>query len=87
MKVIVTYQNYHSMGRREILPEVFKIKGKPEDALRRMWENDYNGAIADNLNSGSNDPVDEENCWFEEEMAVLAWKDGDTKEYYVIDVQ
>ena len=36
MKVIVTYKNYHSMDRREILPEVFKIKGKPEDALRKM---------------------------------------------------
>ena len=87
MKVIVTYKNYHSMDRREILPEVFKIKGKPEDALRKMWEDDYNGAISDNLYNDLNDPIDEENCWFEGDMAMITWEDGDTKEYYVIDIQ
>ena len=87
MKVIVRYKNYHSMDRREILPEVFKIKGKPEDALRKMWEDDYNGAISDNLYNDLNDPIDEENCWFEEDMAMITWEDGDIKEYYVIDVE
>ena len=87
MKVIVTYKNYHSMDRREILPEVFKIKGKPEDVLRKMWEDDYNGAISDNLYNDLNDPIDEENCWFEEDRAMITWQDGDTKEYYVIDVE
>ena len=87
MKVIVTYKNYHSIDRREILPEVFKIKGRPEDALRKIWEDDYNGAISDNLYNDLNDPIDEENCWFEEDRAMITWQDGDTKEYYVIDVE
>lgn len=89
MKVIMTYRNYHSMDRSEIFSEVFRINENetPEDALRRMWEDDYNGAIADNLNNDLNDPVDEENCWFEEDMAMITWEDGDTKEFYLIDVQ
>ena len=89
MKVIMTYRNYHSMDRSEIFPEVFRINENEtqEDVLRRMWEDDYNGAIADNLNNDLNDPVDEENCWFEEDMAMITWADGDTKEFYVIEVQ
>ena len=89
MKVIMTYRNYHSMDRSEIFPEVFRIKDdeKPEDALRRIWEDDYNGAIADNLNNDYNDPIDEDGCWFEEDMALITWEDGDTKEFYVVDVQ
>lgn len=89
MKVIMTYKNYHNMERREIFPEIFKIKKneKPEEVLRKIWEDDYNGAISDNLNSDFNDPIDEGNCWFEEDMAVITWEDGDTKEYYVVDVQ
>lgn len=86
---IVTYRNYHSMDRREIFPQVFRINENenPEDTLRRMWEDDYNGAIADNLNADNNDPVDEENCWFEGDMAMITWEDGDTKEFYVVDVK
>ena len=52
-----------------------------------MWEDDYNCAISDNLYNDLNDPIDEENCWFEEDMAMITWQDGDTKEYYVIDVE
>lgn len=89
MKVIMTYRNYHSMNRRELFPEIFRIdkNEKPEDALRKMWEHDYNGAIADNLNNDLNDSVDEENCWFEEDMAMITWEDGDTKEFYLIEVK
>jgi len=82
MKVIMTYKNYHSMDRREIFPEVFRINKneKPEDALRRMWEDVFNTL-------DFNDPIDEENSWFEGDMALITWADGDTKEYYVVDVQ
>lgn len=89
MKVIMTYRNYYGMDRREIFPQIFRIKENenPEDALRRIWENDYNGIIADNLNEDINDPVDEENCWFEDDMALITWEDGDTKEFYVVEVE
>lgn len=89
MKVIMTYKNYYGLDRMQIFPEVFKIKEdeKPEDVLRKIWEDDYNGAIADNLNSDGNDPVDEDNCWFKDEMAMITWEDGDTKEFYLIDVK
>ena len=63
------------------------VSSLPEDTLRKMWEDDYNGVIADNLYNDLNDPVDEENCWFEEDMAMITWQDGDTKEYYMIDVE
>ena len=89
MKVIMTYKNYHNMERREIFPEIFKIRKneKPEEVLKKIWEDDYNGAIADKLHSDFNDPIDEENCWLDDDMAVITWEDGDTKEYYVVDVQ
>lgn len=82
MKVIMTYRNYHNMDRYEIFPEIFRIKDneKPEDALRRIWEDSY-----DTLDF--NDPIDEENSWFEEYMALITWEDGDTKEFYVVDVK
>ena len=89
MKVIMIYKKYHDMEIREIFPEIFRIKenDKPEEVLRKIWEDGYNGAIADNINSDFNDPIDEKNCWFEEDMAVITWEDGDAIEYYVVDVQ
>ena len=88
MKVIMTYRNYHNMQRIEIFPEIFRIKDdkKPEDALRKMWEDYYNGAIIDNMNNDYDDPIDENGCWFKENMALITWKDGDTKEFYLIEL-
>lgn len=90
MKVIVTYRKFHDIDRAEIPPEVFKVNENetPEDALRRIWEDQYNGLIAERLTDKElNDPLDEENCLFEEEMAQIAWTDGDTMEFYVVEVE
>ena len=89
MKVIVTYRNYHDMDRAEIMPEVFSIdeNENPEDALRRVWEDFYNDVLADNLNGEIDDPLDEENCWFEDDMALITWADGDTKEFYITEIK
>ena len=32
------------------------------------------------------DPIDENGCWFKENMALITWKDGDTKEFYLIEL-
>lgn len=89
MKVIVAYRNYHSMERAELFPQVFKVnKGEtPEQALERIWQSELNGALADNLNNDYNDPIDEENCWHEDNMALITWEDGDTKEYFIVEVE
>ena len=88
MKVIVTYRNYHSMEMGEVPPEVYLVRDNetPEEVLRKVWEEDYEGAITDNLNSFGNDPVDKENCWCENGMALITWEDGDTKEFHIVDV-
>ena len=87
MKVIVTYRKFHDIDRSEIMPEVFFVRENetPEEALRRIWEDQYNSLIAEQLYN-DNDPLDEENCWFEEDMAQIAWADGDTKEFYVVSI-
>lgn len=88
MKAIVIYKKFHDMDIYEIMPRVFLIKEEnPEDELRRIWEDNYNGAIADNLYFDGNDPLDEENCWFEEDIAQIAWADGDVMEFYIVDVE
>ena len=89
MKVIVTYRNYHDMDRTEVMPEVFSISEieEPEAALRRVWEDLYNDLLTHNLNGEIDDPLDEENCWCEEDMALITYADGDTKEFYVIEVE
>ena len=89
MKVIVTYRNFHDIERIEIMPEVFSISKNEssEEALRRIWEDYYNNVLAENLNGEIDDPLDEENCWCEEDMALITYIDGDTKEFYVIDVE
>ena len=89
MKAIVIYIKNHDMDIYEIMPRVFLVKENEntEDTLRRIWEDNYNGAIADNLNFDCNDPLDEENCWFEEDMAQITWADGDVMEFYIVDVE
>ena len=51
MKVIVTYKKFHNIERCEIMPEVFYVKENEmaADALRRIWEDKYNGLIAERL--------------------------------------
>jgi hypothetical protein len=87
MKVIVTYSKFHDMFKGECIPKVFSIKENEtsEEALRRIWSDQYNAAIAES-EFCEDDPLDEENCWFEEDMAQIAWADGDTKEFYVVEV-
>lgn len=88
MKVIVTYRNFHDINREEIFPEVFMVKQNetPEEALERIWTDQYNGLLAEQLLDDS-DSLDENNCWHEEEMAIITWADGDTKEFYIIEVE
>lgn len=88
MKVIVKYRNFHDIERIEIMPEAFFVRENetPEDALRRIWSDQYNAAIAES-EFCEDDPLDEENCWFEEDMAQIAWADGDVKEFYVVEVE
>lgn len=88
MKVIVIYKKFHDIERCEIMPEVFcpNAKETPEDALRRIWEDHYNSLIAEQLIDDS-DPLNEEECWFEEDMAQIGWVDGDTIEFYVAEVE
>ena len=51
MKVIVTYRNFHDIERIEIMPEVFFVRENEtsEDALRRIWENEFNSAISESM--------------------------------------
>lgn len=89
MKVILKYRNYNRMDKREIFPEIYKIKeeDKPEDALRKIWQDCYDSAVAENIEIGNTDPVNSEKCKCEEDMAVVTWKDGDTAEFYVVDIE
>lgn len=91
MKVIVTRRNFHDMECWEIMPEVFFINENetPEDALRRIWEDQYYGIIDENLSGEVDDPLDEENCWIndDEEMAMITYADGDTKEFYITEIK
>ena len=89
MKVILIYKKYHDMEMGEAMPEVIRVKENetPEDALRRKWEDYYNGIIAENLSGDINDPLDEENCWCEEDIALITWADEDTTEFYIVDIE
>jgi len=88
MKVIVTYRKFHDIDISEIMPEVFSINEDEteEEALRRIWEDQYNALLAERVYN-DDDPLDEDECWFEEEMAQIAWKDGDIKEFYIAEVE
>ena len=88
MKVIVTYRNFHDIDKTEIPPQVFLLKWdqKPEDALREIWENEYNALLAEQLQDGT-DCLNGDGCWYEEDMAVITWADGDTKEFYVVEME
>lgn len=88
MKVIVTYRNFHDINREEIFPEVFLLKEgeTAEEALERIWTDQYNALLAEKLNDDS-DPLDENGCWHEEDRAMLTWSDGDTKEFYIVEVE
>jgi len=88
MKVILIYKKYHDMEMGEAMPEVIRVKENEtsEDALRKAWEDFYNDIIADNLNGEIDDPLDEENCWCEEDIALITWADEDTTEFYIVDV-
>ena len=87
MKVIVTCRKFHDMEMGEIRPVVIlpRENETPEDALRRIWEMHYNGALSDNLMLDGEDPVDEENCWYEDDMALVTWEDGDTIEFHIVE--
>ena len=89
MKVIVICKKYHDMEVGEAIPEVIRVKENetPEDALRRVWEDFYNGVLADNLSGEINDPLDEDACWCEDNVGLITWADEDTTEFYVVDVE
>ena len=92
MQVIVTYKKFHDIERQEIMPEVFYVRENETaaDALRRIWEDKYNGLIAERLlidDDVYDDPLDENECWYEEDMAQIAWADGDIEEFYVAEVE
>lgn len=89
MKVILKYRNYRDMDRIEIFPNIYKIEenDKPEDALRKIWQDCYDSAVAENIEIDNADPVNNESCWCKEDMAVVTWEDGDTAEFYVVDLE
>lgn len=88
MKVIVTYRNFHDINRDEILPEVFRVNDNEtaEEALERIWTDQYNALVVESLHDETNS-LDDEGCWHEDERAMLTWADGDTKEFYIIEVE
>ena len=88
MKAIVVYRNFHDLCREELMPEIYLIdeRESPEYALRKLWNKICNDVIIENLN-GSLDPLDEENCWYKNDMALITWADGDTEELYVVDIK
>ena len=89
MQAIVVYKKYHNMSFEELIPEVFLVKegNNPSDVLREKWEDNYNGAMSDNLILDGMDPVDEENCWCECSNALITWQDGDVMEFHIVDVK
>lgn len=89
MKAIIVYKSYHDMDYEELWPKVIRIKEDevPEDVLRIRWEFNYNGAIADDMMNDNNDPIDEDKCWCKEDMALITWEDGDTMQFYIVDVK
>lgn len=86
MKVIVTYRNFRGVDREDMPPEVFYIEENesPAIALRRIWESQYNALLGC---VDEEDPLVKSGCWYEEDMAMITWFDGDTKEFYVIDIE
>lgn len=90
-KVIVIVRKYHDMEMQELFPEVINIKDKdePEDALRQIWLNDYNTFIKQSEEDSEEDSVyslNEDNCWCEDDYALITFADGDTREFYVVEV-
>jgi hypothetical protein len=47
MKAILIYKKYHDMEMGEAMPEVIRVKENetPKDALRKAWEDFYNGVL------------------------------------------
>ena len=88
MKVIVAYRNFHDINREELFPEVFSVNVNEtaKEALERIWKDLYNGLLAENL-IYNDDPLNESGCWCGEDMAILTWADGDTKEFYIVDIE
>ena len=89
MKVILKYRNYRNMDKREIFPVIYKISenDKPEEALRKIWQDCYDSAVAENIEIDNADPVNAEKCKCEEDMAIVTWEDGDTDEFYLVDLE
>lgn len=85
-KTVVTYRNFHDINRDEIFPEVFLVPdGKDECVfLEEMWKRELENSIEEGRLS--NDPVDKEKCWHDDDRALITWADGDTKEYYIVEV-
>ena len=86
MKVIVEIRNFHDMEVGEVSPTVIlpRENETPKDALRRIWEWSCNEARSDNLMLDGEDPVDEENCWCRDDIALLTYEDGDTIEFHIV---
>lgn len=89
-KVIVTYRNFRDVSREEILPEVFRVEeGETSvEALRRIYDAHYEGMVEEGKWDSDNGP-DKKKCWCRENegLALLTWRNGDTKEFYIIEVE
>ena len=90
MYVIVAIKNYTTQNLPvETSPEVLLV---PEGAdpiceLRRMWENSLNTFLAEEVLFDDIDKVDAEACWFEDDQAVISWKNGDTQKFHLLEVK
>lgn len=89
MEVIVVYRNFHDIDIAEIPPVVYTVKENEtgRQALRRIWETIYNDLLAERLYDDEDDPLDGWGCWYEDCRAMITWADGDTIEFYVVEVE
>lgn len=89
MEVIVAYCNFHDIDREELFPEVFFVRENEtgKEALQRIWEETYNDFLAERLYDDEDDPLDDNGCWHEDYRAMITWADGDTIEFYVVNVK
>lgn len=79
-------QHWFNYGDRVELSTDDKEDENAQDVLRTLWEDTMNELFVEMLYDSSN-PIDESKCWCEEDMAVITWNDGHTKEFYIAEVK
>lgn len=84
MHLINIHQTFHDIEREEVMPRSLTLPehANPFEYLYALWQRALEAAKMEDELIGEN-TLDLENCWIHEEVAQIAWTDGDITEYCV----